>query len=667
MAKEKNKELKTYGDESIKRLSDLQAVRENPNVYLGTSGIEGCQQAAFEIISNSVDEAREGYGDTVTVTLFADGSVEVDDYGRGVPLGYNEKEKKYNWELVFCTLNAGGKYNRNTDEGVYKFSLGTHGIGACATQFTSAYMDVRSYRNGMCSEISFKTGKAKGKLEEREIQKGERKSGTVIKWLPDINVFTDVKLTAEYFLHTLRRQAVVNNGIKFVFRYEKEEGKFEKTEYLYENGITDYIKEMAGDSAKTDIVHWTAETSGKDREDKQEYDLKMEMAFCVSQNVNMIEYYHNSSHLSHGGSPAKAVSSSFVGCFDKYIKNTGKYKKDESKITFGDIEDCLILVTNCFSTAGSFEHQTKSAINNAFIQSAMTEWIKTNLEIYFTEHPSEADIIADNILINKRSRETVSKEVLEIKKKLSKMTDTSSKVENFVGCRSKDKNVRELYIVEGDSALGSCKHARNGEFQALIPVRGKTLNCIKSSYDKIFANEIIMDLLRVIGCGVEITHKKMKDLQNFNLEALRWNKIIICTDADEDGFQIRTLILTMFYALLPTLIKEGRVYIAESPLYEIIVKDESLYAYDEREKEESLATLTTKKYTIQRSKGLGENSAEMMAQTTMNPATRRLIRVMPANPEETEKMFDVLLGDDSVSRKQFIFENGHKYYDYADV
>ncbi|MBE6543223.1 MAG: DNA topoisomerase [Ruminococcaceae bacterium] len=667
MAKEKTTVSKTYGEESIKRLSDLQAVRENPNVYLGTSGIEGCRQAAFEIISNSVDEAREGYGDTVNVTLFADGSVEVDDYGRGVPLGYNEKEKKYNWELVFCTLNAGGKYNRNTSEGVYKFSLGTHGIGACATQFTSAYMEVRSYRNGMCSEIFFKSGKAKGKLNERPIEKGERKSGTVIKWMPDINVFTDTNLTPDYFQSILRRQAVVNTGIKFVFKHETEKGKFEKVEYLYSEGITDYIKELAGDSAKTDIVHWTAETSGKDREDKQEYDLKMEMAFCCSQDVNIIEYYHNSSHLSHGGSPAKAVTTAFVSCFDKYIKNTGKYKKDESKISFSDIEASVVLVTNCFSTAGSFEHQTKSAINNAFIQSAMTEWIKTNLEIYFTEKPYEADIIANSILVNKRSRETVNKEILDIKKSLSKMMDTSSKVEKFVGCRSKDKEIRELYIVEGDSALGSCKHARNGEFQAVIPVRGKTLNCIKSTYDKIFDSDIIMDLLRVVGCGVEITHKKMKDLQNFNLDNLKWSKIIICTDADEDGFQIRALILTMFHTLLPTLIREGKVYIVESPLYEIIVKDESLYAYDEREKDEIIAGLGNAKYIVQRSKGLGENTAEMMAKTTMNPSTRRLIKVLPSDPEETDRMFDLLLGDALAERKKFIFENGHKYYNYADV
>lgn len=663
-----NEKNVVYNDDSIEQLSDWEAVRGHPNVYLGTSGIEGCQQAVFEILSNSVDEAREGYGKRITVTLYKDGSVEVDDYGRGVPLGYNERLKKYNWELVFCKLNAGGKYNKNSGKGAYEYSLGTHGIGACATQFTSEYMDVKSYRKSICSEISFKKGKAVTKLVEREItDRREMRTGTVIRWKPDLDVFTDIVLTPDYFNEMLRRQAVVNHGIQFIFRRETQKGAFEKTEFLYENGITDYVKELGGDSSTTDIVHWSAETAGRDREDKEEYKLKMEIAFCCNPNVNVIEYYHNSSYLLHGGSPDKAVTNAFTNSFDKYIKNTGKYKKDESKISFSDIRDCIILVTNCFSTAGAFEHQTKSAINNAFIQTAMTDWLKTNLDIYFTEHPKEADILVEQILLNKKLRETTTKERQELKKKLMKTMDTSVKVEKFVGCRSKDKNLREVYIVEGDSAMTSCKLARDAEFQAIIPVRGKTLNCLKSSYDKILSSEIITDLLRVVGCGIEITHKAMKDLQNFSLDNLNWNKIIICTDADEDGFQIRTLLLTMFYRLLPTLIEKGKVYIAESPLFEITTKDETLFAYDEREKDKIVAGLKNKKYTLQRSKGLGENEPEMMWHTTMNPATRRLVQVTPTDAEKTARMFEILLGDDTASRKQFIFDNGEKYFNYADV
>ncbi len=666
---EKKTVLKTeYNDNSIMQLSDLQAVREHPNVYLGTSGIEGCQQAVFEILSNSVDEAREGYGDKITVTLFKDGSVEVDDRGRGVPLGYNERLGKYNWELVFCKLNAGGKYNKNSGNGAYEFSLGTHGIGACATQFTSEFMTVKSYRNGICSEISFKKGVVDSAYTEREItDRKEMRSGTVIRWKPDIDVFTDIALDDLYFKQILRRQAVVNPGLKFIFKKETSKGSFERFEYLYENGIVDYVKEIGGEKSVTDIVNWKKETAGRDREDKEEYKLKMEIAFCCNPEISAVEYYHNSSYLLHGGSPDKAVRAAFVSCFDKYIKNTGKYKKDENKITFADIQECLILVTNCFSTAGAFEHQTKSAINNAFIQSAMTEWIKSNLEIYFGERPKEADIFVENMLANKRSRENAGQERLELKKKLLKTTDTSSKVEKFAPCRSKDKNLREVYIVEGDSAMTSCKLAREPEYQAIMPVRGKTLNCLKSSYDKILSSEIITDLIRVVGCGIEIKHKQMKDLQNFSLDNLKWNKIIICTDADEDGFQIRTLLLTMFYRLLPTLIEIGKVYIAESPLYEITTKDETFFAYDEREKEKILSGLKNKKYTLQRSKGLGENEPDMMWKTTMNPETRRLIRVTPTDAEKTAMMFDILLGDDSQARKQFIFENGERYFDFADV
>ncbi len=659
-------EPREYGNDSIRQLSDLQAVREHPNVYLGTAGIEGCRQAAFEIISNSVDEAREGFGSEIDVTLFLDGSVEVADFGRGIPLGMNPKYGKYNWELIYCKLNAGGKFDRN-DGGSYNFSLGMHGIGACATQFTSSYMKVQSFRDGVCSEINFKSGVACGKLTERSIERGERKSGTVTRWLPDNDVFTDINLTKEYFSDILMRQAAVNSGIKFVFKEEITPSKFEVSEYFYPNGICDYIASRGGDSIKTEIFNWKGDGKGRDREDKDDYKLKMEIAFCASDKVNFIEYYHNSSFLVHGGSPDKAVRTVFVNSFDKYIKNTGKYKKDETKISFNDIEESIILVTNCFSSAGAFEHQTKSAINNQFIQLAMTDWLKSNLEIFFVEHPKDADLICESILINKRSRETASKERDEIKKTLTKATDTSSKVEKFVGCRSKDKNLRELYIVEGDSAMTSVKLGRFAEFQAIIPVRGKTLNCFKNGYDKIFKSDIITDLLRVIGCGVEIRHKGMRDLQNFNLDMLNWSKIIICTDADEDGYQIRTLILTMFYVLLPTLIKEGRIYIAETPLFEINTKDDVFYAYDEREKEEILNKIGTKKFTIQRSKGLGENDPEMMNLTTMNPQTRRLIKITPANDEETKRMFDILWGDDVQRRKKFIFENGYKYFDFADV
>ena len=651
-----------YGNQSIVSLKGADRVRKRPAVIFGSDGLEGCEHSAFEILSNSVDEAREGYGDRINMTVYSDHSIEVEDFGRGVPLDWNEKEQRYNWELVYCEMYAGGKYNNNSDSSSYKYSLGLNGLGACATQYSSEYMDVRSYKDGKVYEISFRKGEPVGDMTVTELPKKERRTGTIHRWRPDLEVFTDIAIPLDYYLDMLKKQSVVNPGIKFHLRWQTDEG-FEEYDFVYENGIIDYVTELAGGTSLTAPVMWSTEAKGRDREDKEDYTLKADVSFCFSNVTSVIEYYHHSSFLEHGGSPEKAVRSAFVSEIDKYLKSTGKYLKNESKISFADIEDCLILVSNSFSTQTSYENQTKKSITNTFIAEAMTSFLRHNLEIYFAEKPLEADKIAGQVLVNKRSREKAESTRLDIKKKLSGSMDVASRVEKFVNCRSKDPEVRELYIVEGNSALGSCKLGRAAEFQAIIPVRGKTLNCLKAPYDKIFKSEIITDLLRVIGCGVEIKGKVKGDIVPFSPESLRWNKIIIC----KDGFQIRTLILTMFYRLLPSLIKMGRIYIAESPLYEITSKDKTYFAYNESEKVKILADIGDAKYSIQRSKGLGENEPDMMWQTTMNPATRRLIRVTETDAIRTAYIFDTLLGDDLQARKEFITENGSRYLSDIDI
>ncbi len=666
MAVKNSEQAKQYNDQSIKALKGADRVRKRPGVIFGSDGLEGCEHSFFEILSNSVDEAREGHGNEIKVTAYRDHSIEVDDHGRGVPLGYNEAEGRWNWDLIYCELYAGGKYDNNGGDSAYEYSLGLNGLGACATQYSAEYMDVFSYDGSVVRSIHFRGGEPVSELEERPLDRKERRTGTVIRWRPDLEVFTDINIPHEFFIETMRRQSVVNAGISFLLRLEQEDGSFQEQKFLYEHGISDYIAEIAGETSLTAPTFWHLETVGRDRDDKEDYKLKADFSFCVSSAVNTIEYYHNSSFLEYGGSPDKAVKVGFVYALDKYIKATGKYTKNESKISFGDIADCLVLVINSFSTVTSYENQTKKSITNTFIYEAMCDSIKKNLEVYFAEHPMEADIFAAQTLINKRSRESAEKERLNIKKKLTGTIDIANRVEKFVNCRSKDPNVRELYIVEGDSALSSCKLGRNAEFQAIIPVRGKTLNCLKAPYDRIFKNEIITDLLKVIGCGVELHGKVKTDMPPFDLGALRWSKIILCTDADEDGFQIRTLLLTLFYRLLPTLLQDGRVFIAETPLFEISTKDQIYFAYDEFEKADILRKLEGKKYTLQRSKGLGENEPKMMWQTTMNPATRRLIAVTPTDAEATYEMFDTLLGDNLPARKEFITLHGQEYVKDAD-
>ena len=656
-----------YGNDSISQLKGADRVRKRPGVIFGSDGLDGCQHAVFEILSNSIDEAREGYGKVITLTRYADKSIEVEDFGRGCPLDWNANEKRFNWELVFCELYAGGKYANNEGEN-YEYSLGLNGLGSCATQYSSEYMDVTVWRDGNKYELHFKKGKVIGKKgQELTITPADRKkTGTTIKWRPDLEVFTDIDIPEEFFKDILHRQAVVNAGVTFRFRNQNG-NKFDVTEYVYENGILDYVNEIAHDSPLTSPYFISAERRGRDRADKPEYKVKLSAAFCFSNKVKAIEYYHNSSWLEYGGAPEKAARSAFVYAIDAYIKKIGKYQKTESKINFQDVADCLVLVTNCFSTQTSYENQTKKAITNRFIQEAMTDFFKEKLEVYFIENKPEADKIAEQVLVNKRSREAAEKTRQGMKKKLSGSIDIANRVQKFVDCRSRDPEKREIYIVEGDSALGACKLSRDADFQGIMPVRGKILNCLKADYVRIFKSDVITDLLKVLGCGVEVQAKGQKDLNAFDINNLRWNKVIICTDADVDGFQIRTLILTMIYRLVPTLIREGYVYIAESPLYEIECKGKTYFAYSDKEKADIVSGLGGAKATINRSKGLGENDPDMMWMTTMNPETRRLIKVMPEEAEHMSQMFDLLLGDDLAGRKNHIAENGYLYLDMADI
>ncbi|MBQ0092690.1 MAG: DNA topoisomerase [Clostridiales bacterium] len=659
------KKTEEYGNQSISMLKGADRVRKRPAVIFGSDGLEGCEHSFLEILANSIDEFREGYGKVINVTVTNDHVMTVEDFGRGVPLDWNEKEQRYNWELVFCELYAGGKYD-NANSGLYEFSLGLNGLGACATQYSSEYMEVISRKGGVQYSIHFEKGEPIEQLQQTECQKN--KTGTTIRWKSDKEVFSDIVIPQEFFTRTMKKQAVVNAGLTLNLKWQNADGSYEDFSYYYENGIQDYMSELIGETGMVPIQRYSCDRVGRDREDKEDYKLKIEFAFCFSNEVNLTEYYHNSSYLEYGGCPDKAARSAFVYAVDKYCSEKNKYSKNESKVNFDDVKNSLVLVVNSSSTQASYENQTKKAINNPFITKAMTEFFKQSLDAFFAENPAYADKVCQQMLINKRSRESAEQTRTNIKKKLTQPVDSfSNSVEKFVDCRSKDKNLCELYIVEGDSALTSCKLARNAMFQAIIPVRGKTLNCLKASADKIMKNDIILDLIKVIGCGMELKGLKAKDISTFDIDLLRWNKIIICTDADVDGYQIRTLILTLFYSLLPTLIREGRVYIAETPLYEINCKDETYFAYDEAEKNAILAQIGEQKYTIQRSKGLGENEADMMSRTTMHPATRRLIRVMPEDEEKTYQMFDVLLGDNLSGRKDMIAAYGSKYYDLADT
>lgn len=655
----------TYGNESIKSLRGADRVRKRPAVIFGSDGLEGCEHSIFEIMSNSIDEAREGRGNRIVVTRYLDGSYEVQDFGSGIPVDYNKNEQRENWELLFCEMYAGSKYDNAGGAGSYEFSLGLNGLGLCATQYASEYMDAEIHRDGYCYTLHFEKGENIGGLHKEPYQK--RDTGSRIRWKPDIQVFTDINIPRDWFVSTMKRQAIVNDGVHFVLKEETAGGKFDTTEFCYQNGIQDYVAELAGDTAFTTPQYWECERVGRDRADLNDYKLKIKAAVCFSLKTQLKEYYHNSSFLEHGGSPEKAFRSAFVSQINAYLKANNKYAKSDSQINIQDVEDCVIFVVSSFSTNTSYENQTKKAITNKFIQEAMTDFFRRSLEVYFIENKMEAEKIANQVLVNMRARVKAENTRKTLKTTLQSKMDMTNRIQKFVDCRSKDVSEREVFIVEGDSALGACKQARDARFQAVIPVRGKILNCLKSEYDKIFKNDIITDLIKVLGCGVEVRSKAAKDLSAFDMDNLRWNKVLICTDADVDGFQIRTLILTMIYRLMPKLIQAGKVYIAESPLYEVTCKGQTYFAYNEVEMDQIKAEIGDAPYTVQRSKGLGENEAEMMALTTMNPATRRIIQVTPSDAEETSKFFDLLLGDNLEGRKEYIADYGYLYLDAADV
>ena len=655
----------TYGNESIKSLRGADRVRKRPAVIFGSDGLEGCEHSIFEIMSNSIDEAREGRGNRIMVTRYLDGSYEVQDFGSGIPVDYNKNEQRENWELLFCEMYAGSKYDNAGGAGSYEFSLGLNGLGLCATQYASEYMDAEIHRDGYCYTLHFEKGENIGGLHKEPYQK--RDTGSRIRWKPDIQVFTDINIPRDWFVSTMKRQAIVNDGVHFVLKEETAGGKFDTTEFCYQNGIQDYVAELAGDTAFTTPQYWECERVGRDRADLNDYKLKIKAAVCFSLKTQLKEYYHNSSFLEHGGSPEKAFRSAFVSQINAYLKANNKYAKSDNQINIQDVEDCVIFVVSSFSTNTSYENQTKKAITNKFIQEAMTDFFRKSLEVYFIENKMEAEKIANQVLVNMRARVKAENTRKTLKTTLQSKMDMTNRIQKFVDCRSKDVSEREVFIVEGDSALGACKQARDARFQAVIPVRGKILNCLKSEYDKIFKNDIITDLIKVLGCGVEVRSKAAKDLSAFDMDNLRWNKVLICTDADVDGFQIRTLILTMIYRLMPKLIQAGKVYIAESPLYEVSCKGQTYFAYNEVEMDQIKAEIGDAPYTVQRSKGLGENEAEMMALTTMNPATRRIIQVTPSDAEETSKFFDLLLGDNLEGRKEYIADYGYLYLDAADV
>lgn len=645
--------MSNYDNSAISTLEGAEQVRQKPAVIFGTEDVNGCAHSVFEIIANSIDEAREGYGSRIDVTVGEDNSVIVRDEGRGVPMDLNPKTGKYNWELVYCTMYASGKYNSDN----YQTSLGLNGLGCTATQYASEFMQVISVRDGFKYTMNFKKGVPVGKLLK---EKSAEPTGTTVYFKPDIEVFSDIDVSEDFYKLQLSRQAMLHGGLEFNLNY-----KGNITRFVYANGAVGYLKENCKRGIIKQPIQFNSQTKCKGH--KGEYTLDMSIAIQFSrEETSIAEMYHNGGYLADGGVTTDSFNASTCRAIEEFGKSEGKIGKNDSIVPkYLDGVVHYIGATGCPGSMTEFKNQTKTAITNKEIKDAYKTFVYQNVYNWLSTHKEEGHKLVEEVMINKKafdSADAIKKQVL---KKLTQGIDNPrNQPEKFVDCQSHKNGNEELWIVEGDSALGSCVQARDSKFQAIIPVRGKIINCLKNNLADILRSDIIVDLIRVLGCGIEARTKQVKDLPEFDITKLRWDKVVICTDADIDGMQIRCLIIAMFYRLMPSLLEAGKVYIAETPLFEITTKDNTYFAYTDEERDAMMAKLDKRgtKYKIMRSKGLGENEPDMMWTSTMCPQTRRLVQVeMDEDDFELVALFNSLLGDDIAGRKEIV----SRYFDTA--
>lgn len=636
-----------YGNESIRRLSDREAVRTRVSTYAGSADREGAFTTVKEIISNSIDEFKEGYGNEIYVKYNQDNSITVKDKGRGIPMDWNEGEQEYNYNLLLFTLNAGGKYGNEN----YEYSIGLNGIGAGLATMSSEYAYISSIRDGYVYDINSLKGSVEGKLSKKR-NTNNLPTGTSVTWKPDVEVFDEIDFPEKWFLEYIKRQAIVNKGLKIVFENKEEKSFIEH----YEEGIADYLKEINDEKGFTQVRYFeTDDMWGRDRKDREDYKTKYEVAYVFNNENSTMESYHNSSYLSEGGSPHDAIKSAFVYEIDKRIKLLNKYNKSESKVSFDDIKESLIIITNTYSTETAYKNQTKLAISNKFVKDTLNNLLRERLHVYFVENPDEAEKIVDQVLVNKRSREKAEKTRLDVKKKLGgKINTMATKVEGFYNCKEKDPKKRSLAICEGKSALASILSGRPDNV-AIMPIRGKILNCYKHSEDRIFSSDVVTNLLKVIGCGVEVGKKGSKT-HTFDMDSMNVDKILIYVDFDEDGVgSILPLLLTMFEKLTPTLLKEGKIYLGKTPKYEVKMGSEDFYIFDDRELKKFREANKDAKFTLHYIKGLAELSSEAMTMC-LDESYGNIIQIT-AEESESLEILQVYMGKDNEDRKRILLDS----------
>lgn len=654
--------MSNYGNESIKKRTDREAVRDNPATYAGSTDIHGAFTTVREIVSNAIDEFKSGNGDIIDVIVDNEDVISVYDRGRGVPMDWNKGEEDYNYNLIFCQLNAGGKYSKEDDETGYDYAIGLNGIGSALTILSSSKATVTSVRDGNIYKMSFVEGEPDGDLSITKIGK-DSETGTLIEWTPSIDVFDENKFEKQWFVDYLKEQAIVNKGLTITFKYKNDE----EESFVYKNGIQDYMEELNEHGFTKPQYFESDDFRGSDREDKADYKSKYEFIYAFNNENYKIESYHNSSFLRLGGSPHDAIKSSFVYEIDRHIRILGLYNKKESRIKFDDISDSLLIITNTYSTQTSYQGQTKFAITNKFIKDKMNELLRENLHVYFIENSKDAEIICKQVLANKRAREKAEKTRVDTKKKLTSditSMDSSMRVNGLINCKSKDKEKTVLAICEGKSALSSLLVGRT-DYHAIFPIRGKVLNCFKAPMDRILANEVIMGIYKALGCGLEIG-KKGSSTYTFDIDKMNFHDVEIYVDADEDGIgSIFPLLLSMFWKLTPTLMREGRIKLGRTPKYEIQTINDQYYAMDDSELEtlRNSKELKGKKYELHYIKGLAELSSEGIAMA-MDRDNNQTIQVQVDDEKQSIELLELFMGDKVEPRKEYILSTFEEEYEF---
>jgi len=643
--------------ENIKQLTEKEKVRKKISVWLGASNHIAVIHTVKELVGNSADEINKGNGDKIKITLHNDKTLTIEDNCQGLPIDGVNSEGVENYKLLFETLFAGTKYDNGINNSDY--TVGVNGVFNTVLTFSA-------------QDVTFEVSRPDKNIYSISYHKGENvkplsiigksdNTYTKIKYTLDDDIYEGNYFTFEELCEIASQQASLINGSVEVF----DEVNGVKELYSYED-TKEFLEYSTSDlEAIHETIHFSKNTSHNSKQNGENVVDDIQASISIKytrqdEDCTQIEFL-NGSNLIHHGTIFDGLVNGLRSILNKYIRDNGMYKKNEKQITREDVLLGLNYVIDFKSYFPVFANQTKFASYVKYYESVMRDILDNFFASYSIENKSEMDLIAKHVLVSKKVREHSEKTRLDIKKKLSgTVNNLSNRVDGFVNCKSKDNTKTELYLVEGKSALGSTKMGRDEKIQAIYALRGKILNCLKADYDKIFKNDIIVDMIRLFGCGVEVKSKHAKDLHTFDKNNLRWSKIVITTDADVDGFHIRTLILTLIHRLMPTLIEDGCVYIVESPLYEIEQNDVSVFAYSDKEKDLIVSKMKGS-FTVQRSKGLGENTAEMMWETTMNPETRKLIQVVPEDVEKTVKAFNMFLGDNLEERKQFIEDNLHEY------